>query len=91
MGLHIKYQRWLVASYAYYHLDESLMSDEEYDATAKLLLDNWDGFRHTHKRIIKKADLEAGSAYALPKVRYPLIVRLAAVRQVERTKHENIP
>jgi NAD-dependent DNA ligase len=57
---------WIVcSSYLYYHHDYSLFSDEEYDKMMKLLLDKWDTIQHKLKKHITKADLRAGTLYAL--------------------------
>jgi len=71
-------QRWLMASYAYYCRDESLMSDTQYDADAKLLQKYWDQFDHQHKHLVTFEDLEAGSLFKLRQSDYPLMVINAA-------------
>lgn len=63
---------FLVASYAYYQRYTSLLKDETYDKIAKLLHDNWERFEHPHKHLVSKADLAAGTLYALRN--YPRIV-----------------
>lgn len=76
IDLKLRFQRFLMASYAYYHNGTpfKIMTDEEYDLTAKDLLDNWDTFEHQHKYLITKEDLECGSLYALKKQDYPRMV-----------------
>ena len=70
-------QKYLMASYAYYILHESVIPDEDYDQIAKLLLKYWKEFDHQHKRLISEADLEAGTLYSLRRIDYPLMVKNA--------------
>lgn len=79
-------QKYLVASYAYYALDETIMPDTQYDAMAKALLAGYDLFTHRHKHLVTKSDLEAGTLFALHSSRYPLIVRGAALQEIERLR-----
>ena len=67
-------QRWLMASYAYYIEDVSLLADTQYDADAKLLLKYWDDFEHVHKHLVTRGDLEAGTLFRLSMKDYPLPV-----------------
>jgi len=68
-------QRYLMASYAYYILNMSLMGDDEYDQIAKLLFKYYDEFEHQHKYLVTKDDLSATTLYALRTNDYPLMVR----------------
>lgn len=71
-------QKFLMASYLYYCCDESPMSDHEYDAISKALLDHWDEFEHQHKYLVTEGDLTAGSLFKLRSCDYPLMVVGAA-------------
>lgn len=71
-------QRYLMASYCYYILHKSPITDEEYDQLAKVLLKYWDQFEHQHKHLVTKDDLDAGTLYALRRDDYPLMVQNAA-------------
>jgi NAD-dependent DNA ligase len=71
---------FLMASYLYYHEDISPIPDTEFDQLCVRLLAAWDDIVHPHKKLIKKADLEAGSGFAIPLRKYPLIVRSASFR-----------
>lgn len=73
---------WLMASYTYYHHDISLLSDELYDKMSRELSEKWDSISHMHKHLITLDDLRAGSLYALPEDRYPLMTRYAAAHLV---------
>jgi hypothetical protein len=50
-----------MCSYAYYQLDESFMTDHEFDMLAKWLLENYDNIEHSHKKLVSKDDLRAGT------------------------------
>lgn len=67
-----------MASYLYYHCDTSVIPDGDYDDLCKRLLAEWSKIKHPHKHLISKADLEAGSGYAIPLRKYPIITRSAA-------------
>lgn len=66
---------YLMASYAYYCHDLSLVSDATYDEMAKEMLQLWDSLEHEHKSLITTADLEAGTLYRLKEDDYPLRVK----------------
>jgi NAD-dependent DNA ligase len=52
---------YLMLSYAYYKLDDPLVSDAFYDKLARKLLKEYDNIDHYHKHLISKDDLQAGS------------------------------
>lgn len=74
---------FLMASYLYYQEDISAIEDTEFDRLCVLLLEAYDRIKHPHKRLIKKGDLIAGSGYAIPYKKYPLITRSASFRWAE--------
>lgn len=67
---------WLMGSYTYYNLDQSLMSDSMFDYLTRLLLENYRSIKHHHKYLVTKARLSVGSGYDIKK--YPLITVSAA-------------
>ena len=69
---------FLMASYQYYILDQSLISDELFDAVCKELLACWDYVHHMHKHLLLKSDLEAGTGHRLKAEDYPEMVKNAA-------------
>lgn len=79
----------LMASYLYYIKEiDPPTSDTEFDALCKLMLVEWANITHPHKKLIKKADLKAGTLYALREDHYPLMTRGAAfswLDNVQRT------
>lgn len=66
---------FLMASYAYYHLDKSIISDGLYDKMAKAILKHWNIIQHRHKNLITKTDLKAGSLYRLREDEYPSLTK----------------
>lgn len=68
---------YLLASYLYYHKDESLLTDNTFDKLCVDLLDNYESITHIHKHLINKEDLKAGSCF-LKEEEYPLIVKYTA-------------
>lgn len=69
-------QIYLMASYMYYKCFENLMEDDEFDYVCKRLLQEYDKIGHEHKYLVSKADLRAGTGYAIKE--YPLRVMIAA-------------
>lgn len=70
---------FLMASYLYYHTNQSLLSDEYYDKLSKELLSRWDQVEHRHKYLITKDDLIAGSLFTLKEENYPEMCKGAAL------------
>lgn len=76
---------WIVvASYAYYHLDVSLLSDTLFDQACKWLLDNYDDVEHRLKYLVDRDSLAAGSLYNVPMTSYPGGVRYLAEQYRDR-------
>lgn len=69
---------FLMASYLYYQHDISAIPDTEYDQLCVRLLASFKSIKHPHKKLISKADLAAGSGFAIPLRKYPLITQSAA-------------
>lgn len=67
-------QKYLMASYVYYILDQNVMPDMEYDELARYLLEHYDEFEHQHKHLVTKEDLSAGTLFALKEEDYPRMV-----------------
>lgn len=72
---------YLMCSYAYYQLDDPIVSDAFYDKLAKKLLKEYDNVEHYHKHLIDKDALEAGSFVG----QYPSIIRGALFSFLNRT------
>jgi NAD-dependent DNA ligase len=52
---------YLMCAYAYYKLDQPIISDDLFDKMAKDLLKHYDKIEHFHKHLITRGDLEAGT------------------------------
>ncbi len=69
---------YLLCSYAYYHLDTSLLSDETYDALCKELIEQFPDVTHHHAKLIDLEALKAGTGFQMKISQYPMIVRTTA-------------
>jgi len=69
---------FIVASYCYYVVYESTLSDECYDKMARYLLKSWDKVEHVNKNLVTKDNLKAPSLYNLSEAMYPTRVRVTA-------------
>ena len=67
---------YLMASYAYYHLHESPMTDEEFDLLCYLLIERYDQITHQHKHLLDMEALKAGTGFHISE--YPMMVKHAA-------------
>lgn len=77
----------LMAAYAYYHLDTTIITDGCYDQTVTTMKTNWNVISHRHKPLLEKyRNSEMSSLYDLPEHAYPLIVRNSTSRLVVESK-----
>ena len=67
---------WLIHSYLYYVLGQSVITDGEFDYIAEQIKKNWSKIEHRHKYLLDKDFLK--SAYYLPKSKYPEIIKSCA-------------
>ena len=74
---------FLSASYCYYILYQSLMTDEAFDKLCKWMLENYDSLEHEHKHLVTKEMLSAGSGYNIPYDGYLLRVQNSASYFIE--------
>lgn len=74
---------FLMSCYLYYELDKQVYTDDQFDQLAHRLLDQWDSVDHMHKHLITRADLEAGTGYAIT---YPNMVKNGAQAWYEINK-----
>lgn len=59
------YGWYLTCSYAYYHMDVSLMSDEKYDQMCKVLAKHFEEIQHRYWYVTRREDFEAGTGFAI--------------------------
>jgi hypothetical protein len=58
-------KEYLIHSYLYYILNESIISDDEYDTMCRQLDMNWSNYQSVWKKYVSRADLKAGTGFAL--------------------------
>ena len=63
---------WLMASYAYYEINNPIMLDHEFDNLTKQLKKRWDEVDHPHKHLVTQSHLDATTGYD---IKYPTIVK----------------
>jgi hypothetical protein len=68
-------QHYLMASYLYYHMNLSPMTDAAFDKLCERLLAQYDSIDHPHKYLIDKGELESGTGFYIPENQYPHIIR----------------
>lgn len=68
---------YLMASYLYYHRDESLLLDTTFDVICRRLLTEWDAIKHHHLCNIHTKELSAGTCF-LKESEFPTITKAAA-------------
>lgn len=74
---------YMILSYTYYHLNESVVSDTDYDDLCRYLLKNYNKITHPHKRYFTENDLESGTGFAIKDADYPTIVKVVANQLVK--------
>ena len=78
---------YLIHSYLYYKLNESIISDTEYDALCKNLLADWDNISNKYKHLVSPGDLLAGTGYSIAE--YPEeIIKKAELRLLKHNKKD---
>jgi hypothetical protein len=75
---------YLVYSFLYYQMDTSAISDVEYDALCRNLLDRYDSLiTHPHFHLLKREALMAGTGFHIATTDYPNIVVQLAHKEME--------
>ena len=74
---------YLVASYCYYHLNQSPMTDHAYDLLCVRLRENYRKIEHQHKELVEFAALRAGSCFIAMDA-FPLIIQMSADSYMSR-------
>ena len=65
---------YLMAAYAYYHLDDPILTDSVYDQVCKDIAKYWDEIDHYHKHLVNLEDMEAGTCL-LAEEDFPAIIK----------------
>tara|TARA_B100000282_G_scaffold277206_1_gene235879 strand:+ start:165 stop:455 length:291 start_codon:yes stop_codon:yes gene_type:complete len=76
---------FMIGSYAYYKLDENVMSDYDFDFLVKRLKEEWDNINHPHKELITLTNLDSGSGYD---INFPSMVKGATVSYLNRNNKD---
>lgn len=66
---------YLIAAYAYYVLDEPVLTDATFDAICIMLDEEWDDLEHMHKIYVSRGDLAAGTRMS---ALYPSMAKASA-------------
>jgi hypothetical protein len=74
---------FLMASWAYYVHDVSIVSDAFYDEMCETLIAHWDDVEHPHKDLIDRDLLSAGSGFYITQENAPGMTRSAAAHLVK--------
>ena len=76
---------YLMHSYIYYHLGDSIISDYEYDDMCVQLKEKWKDIKHYHKNLVDVSALGAGTGY---QIKYNKRIEYAAKLLYEQHKGE---
>ena len=81
---------YLMASFAYYYLNDNFMEDGAFDLLCSRLHLEWRRVEHPHKHLIDKASLSATTGYTLPFDRLPLMMKHATKQLLQASKDGTI-
>jgi NAD-dependent DNA ligase len=70
--------QYLIHSYLYYRLYQSIIPDDLFDKICVLLERYYDSIQHQHKHLISPESLRAGTGFNLGYNDYPLVVQSIA-------------
>ena len=76
----------LLASFAYYEDDDTIIEDTTFDEMSKYMLENWQKIKHMHKKHITKKDLDAGTFLGKYPSRIP-----RALKQLRKAEYDRFP
>jgi hypothetical protein len=75
----------LMASFLYYHRDNSILSDNCFDELTEVVRSDWAAVSHAHKYLLSAlVDQSSSSLYHLKEQDYPAITRNAALGLLNR-------
>jgi hypothetical protein len=75
-----KFQLYLMTSFLYYHMNRSVITNDEYDKICNDLAAGWKTGKHQHKHLVTLADVKAVTGYA---IKYPSMVIGGAMMLLE--------
>ena len=70
-----------MTSFLYYHMNRSVITNDEYDQLCVDLAAGWKTGKHQHKHLVSLEDLEAVTGYA---IKYPNMVVGGAMMLLDR-------
>ena len=76
--------QYLVHSLLYYILEDSVLDDAVFDRMCATILAHWDEIDHPHKTFVSRADMQAGTGFALAFRNLPQVVWVLAHKFNER-------
>lgn len=76
---------YLMHSYLYYEIHDTIIDDIEYDELCKQLKDKWDSVEHFHKHLVDVQSLGAGTGYQL---KYNNRIASAAIELLKQYKEK---
>ena len=84
------YQNYLMASYCYYQLDETIMLDTTFDYLVQKLIPHFEPLNHKDKHLTTMEDLNASTCLLL-RNNYPSEVKINALKYLEQAEKGLIP
>ena len=75
--------KYLVHSYLYYILYDSVISDCVFDALCRDMLNNFDSLESPYMHLIEEDALRAGTGYQIPASEYPDEIKALAQRMLD--------
>ena len=81
---------YLMASYAYYRLNDNFMEDSAFDLLCSRLYLEWRRCQHPHKHLVDKESLTATTGYAINFAALPLIIQHSAQSLLEISRRGDI-
>jgi len=75
---------WLISSYAYYHLNISLITDYAFDFIGATIKKKYNQITHRHKYLVDIRSTQ--SAFYLAEQHYPMMVKGAATYLIEKAQ-----
>ena len=78
---------YLMSCYLYYHKNDSVLNDMEYNKICDRLIDNLDNLEHQHKHLVKLDDLKSQGS---PNISFPNIVKRSAMDWLKDSKKQKV-
>lgn len=76
---------YLMSCFLYYHKNDQVLSDSDYNKVCDRLLENYDKIEHPHKHLVTIEDLKSQGS---PSIEFPRIVMCSAIEWLGESKQE---